>query len=159
MYNCRCRKTQNWTRSKRRWKRLKKEGPELRERTVVCYCLEWKTQNNREAHVCLFCSFFLLMAVLDLHCCVGCSPAAVPGPLISVASPVDTGHRVWTQAIGCGHRPSGVDTGHRVCRLEQLQHVGSVVEAHRLSCFTACGIFPDEGSQPVSPTLSLQWSP
>lgn len=34
---------------------------------------------------------------------------------------------------------------HRVCRLQQLQHVGSVVEALGLSCPTACGISPGAG--------------
>ena len=32
--------------------------------------------------------------------------------------------------------------------LQQLWHSGSVVVAHRLSCFAACGIFPDQGSNP-----------
>ena len=31
-----------------------------------------------------------------------------------------------------------------------LQSAGSVVVAHRLSCFSACGIFPDQGSNPCS---------
>ena len=30
----------------------------------------------------------------------------------------------------------------------------SVVMAHRLSCFTACRIFPDTGVNPVSPALA-----
>ena len=33
--------------------------------------------------------------------------------------------------------------------LQQLQHVGSV-EAHRLSCSAACGIFPDQGLNPCA---------
>ena len=32
--------------------------------------------------------------------------------------------------------------------LQQLWHVGLVVVAHRLSCSVACGIFPDQGSNP-----------
>ena len=32
-------------------------------------------------------------------------------------------------------------------RLQELRHVGSVV-THRLSCPLACGIFPDQGSNP-----------
>ena len=32
--------------------------------------------------------------------------------------------------------------------LQQLWHAGSVVVAHRFSCSTACGIFPDQGSNP-----------
>ena len=32
--------------------------------------------------------------------------------------------------------------------LQQLWHASSVVVAHRLSCSVACGIFPDQGSNP-----------
>ena len=32
--------------------------------------------------------------------------------------------------------------------------VGSVVVAHGLSCSVACGIFPDQGSKPVSTALA-----
>ena len=39
-------------------------------------------------------------------------------------------------------------------RLQQLWHVGSVVVAHGLSSSTVCGIFPDQGSKPVSPALA-----
>ena len=50
--------------------------------------------------------------------------------------------------------------GSRVPRLQQLQNVGSVVVAcrsqstrsvvvaHRLSCSSTCGVFPDQGSKP-----------
>ena len=31
------------------------------------------------------------------------------------------------------------------CLRSELQCVGSVVVAHRLSCLAACGIFPDQG--------------
>ena len=53
-----------------------------------------------------------------------------------------------------------VEYGLQACRLQQLCHVGSVVAApglqstgsvavaHRLSCFKACGIFLDQGSNP-----------
>ena len=36
--------------------------------------------------------------------------------------------------------------GLRVCRLQWLQHMGSVVVSHGLSCPAASGIFPDQGS-------------
>ena len=35
--------------------------------------------------------------------------------------------------------------GLQVHRFQQLQHLGSVTVAPRLSCFVACGIFPDQG--------------
>ena len=38
--------------------------------------------------------------------------------------------------------------GLQVCGLQQLWHAGSVVVAHGLSCSAACGIFPDQGSNP-----------
>ena len=36
-------------------------------------------------------------------------------------------------------------TGSRAHRLQQLQHVGSIVVAHGLSCSATCGIFPNQG--------------
>ena len=30
----------------------------------------------------------------------------------------------------------------------RFQHTGSVVMAHRLSCSSACGVFPEQGSNP-----------
>ena len=43
--------------------------------------------------------------------------------------------------------------GSRGQELQPLRHVDSVAVAHRLSCFAACGIFPDQGSNPCP----LQW--
>ena len=39
-------------------------------------------------------------------------------------------------------------TGSRVLRLQELQHVGSIDVAHRLSCSVAGGIFSDQESNP-----------
>ena len=36
--------------------------------------------------------------------------------------------------------------GSRARRLQQLQHVGSIVVAHGFSCCKACGVLPDQGS-------------
>ena len=36
----------------------------------------------------------------------------------------------------------------QVCGLQQLQHSGSVLVVHGLSCSAACGIFPDQGLNP-----------
>ena len=44
-------------------------------------------------------------------------------------------------------------SGFCCCRAEALGYMGSVVVAHRLSCPTACGIFPD---QVLNPCL-LHW--
>ena len=35
-----------------------------------------------------------------------------------------------------------------------LLSTGSIVAAHRLSCFEACGISPDRGIKPISPALA-----
>ena len=38
----------------------------------------------------------------------------------------------------------------------RLQSAGSVAMAHRLNCPVACGIFLDQGSEPVSPALACR---
>ena len=38
-------------------------------------------------------------------------------------------------------------------------HVGSVAAVHRLSCSTACGIFPDQGWDPCLPYWQVDSSP
>ena len=77
----------------------------------------------------------------------GATLVAVWGPLAAVASGV-------------------VSTGSWTCGPRQLQHVGSVVTAHGLSCSIARGIFLDQGSNPYllhwqvdSLPLSHQGSP
>ena len=93
---------------------------------------------------------YLFLAALVLRCCAwafsSCSErgllfVVVHGLLIAVASFV-------------------VEHGFQARRLQQLWHTasvvvarelqsaGSVVVAHRLSCSMACGILPDQGSNP-----------
>ena len=81
---------------------------------------------------------YLFLAVLGLHCCIGCSLVVVRGLLIAVAF-LATEHRL------------------QACGLHWLWHMGSVVAAprlgsaasvvvvHKLSCAMAFGIFPDQG--------------
>ena len=83
----------------------------------------------------------LLLAVLGLCCCIwtscserSCSPA-VERRLLSV---------LVSLGFGAGSRVQGP---------QQLQHVGSAVMAHGLSCSEACGIFPDQGSN----SCPLHW--
>ena len=45
------------------------------------------------------------------------------------------------------------NVGSRGQELQSLRQMGSVAVAHRLSCFAACGIFPDRGSN----TCPLHW--
>ena len=99
---------------------------------------------------------YLFLTTLGLHCCAqafsscnerGLLFVAVCGLLIAVAS-------------------LAVEHGLQACGLQQLWHVGSVVVAcglqstgsvvvaHRLSCSTACGIFPGPGLEPMSLALA-----
>ena len=98
----------------------------------------------------LFILFYLFLVALGLRCCArslsSCSERgllfiAVRGLLIVVAALVA---EPWLQAHGLQqlwHAASVV-----VAR--GLQSAGSVVAAHGLSCSVACGIFPDQGSNP-----------
>ena len=84
----------------------------------------------------IYLFIYLFMAVLGLRFCTrafsNCGKwgplfIAARGPLIIAASLVAE-HRLQTR------------TGSR--------RAGSVIVAHRLSCSVACGIFPDQGSNP-----------
>ena len=72
------------------------------------------------------------MAVLGLCCCMWAfSSSGERGLLFSVVR--------WLLLL------QGKGPGVGACG---LQSTGSVVVAHGLSCSTACGIFPDQGSNP-----------
>ena len=45
------------------------------------------------------------------------------------------------------------------CGAWALGHVGLIVAAHGLSCSAACGIFPDQGSNPCLPHWQVDASP
>ena len=100
--------------------------------------------------VCVFVLFCFVGCVLGLRCCVwafsswtkrGLLFLAVRGLLIAVASLVAE-HGVQVRGLHqLWHAGSVV-----VAR--GLQSAGSVVVEHRLSCSTACGIFPDQGLNP-----------
>ena len=92
--------------------------------------------------------------MLGLRCCMGffllvasggCSIVAVLGLLIAVASLAE--HRLqgmwlqWLRHVGS------------VFAVPGLQSVDSLV-AHGLCCSTACGIFLDQGMEPLSPALA-----
>ena len=95
--------------------------------------------------------FYLFLAVLGLRCCVGVSLVAVK-PL----APLHCG----TQAFHCwGFCGMAWAVGH-------MDFTGSIAGIHRPSCFTACGIFLVQGSNPCllhwqanSLPLSHQGSP
>ena len=97
--------------------------------------------------------FIYFLAVLGLRCCArafsSCSKrellfVAVCGLLIAEASLCCGAQALGAQAsVGVVHGLSG-------CGSRALEHrlSSSVVVAHGLSCFTACGIFLDQGSNP-----------
>ena len=64
-----------------------------------------------------------------------------------------TGFSLWWLLLlwSTGSRRSGFSSSGTWAHLVVacgLQSTGSVVVAHRLSCFVACGILPDQGSNP-----------
>ena len=102
-------------------------------------------------NLCLFFLIFiyLFLAVLGLCCCAqafsscgewGLLFIAVRGPLIAVASLVE--HRLQERRLQQLWHAGSVVVAHG------LQSAGSVVVAHGPSCSAACGIFPDQGSNP-----------
>ena len=99
-------------------------------RILTYYTLDFFLKN------CLFTYVWLCWVSVTLHglfssrCKQGLPSSCVHGLLIVVASR---------------------------CRAQALGHPDSAVVAHRLSCSKACGIFPDQGSNP-SP-LHWQGSP
>ena len=95
---------------------------------------------------------YLFLAALGLRCCVrafsGCSEwgllfVAVRELLSAVASFVAE-HRLQARGLQQLWRTGSVVV------VRGLQSTGSVVVAHGLSCSAACGIFPDQGSNPCT---------
>ena len=90
--------------------------------------------------------FILFLAALGLHCCKQAFSSCVEQVLLLVVV-----LKLLIVVV------SLVEHGLEACRLQQLQHTGSIVVAPwlwssdsvvvvpRLSCFNACGIFPDQG--------------
>ena len=84
-------------------------------------------------YYCLDCKGFSL-AVASW----GCSLVAVHRLLVAVASLAEHGlWEAWVSAVAA-HVLCGAALG--------LWSPGSIVVAHGISCFTACGIFPNQGS-------------
>ena len=88
--------------------------------------------------VAVMCGFSLVAVSRD-H-----SLAAVRRPLIAVASPV---------AWALGARASVAQPMVSVVAVPRLQSTDSVVVAHGPSCSEACGILPEQGSNPCT----LHW--
>ena len=98
----------------------------------------------------IYLFIYLFLAALGLRCCMwafsGCGERgllfiAVYGLLTAVASLV-VEHRLQAHGLQQLQHTGSVVVA------RGLQSAGSVVVAHGLSCSTACGIFPDQGSNP-----------
>ena len=109
--------------------------------------------------------FYLVLAVLGLHCCVGFFSRCSKQGLLSSC---DAGFSLWRLLVA-EHRLPGsrasVVVG-SVVVAPGIWSTGSVVVAHRLRCSVTRGIFPDQGSNPRlrhwqadSSPLSYQESP
>ena len=81
---------------------------------------------------------YLFLTVLGLHYCEGFSLVVACGLLTVAPSPVEHGHESVQASVLVVHELSS-------CR---SRSTGSMVEARRLSCSVACGIFPTKGSSP-----------
>ena len=81
---------------------------------------------------------FIYLAVLDLHCCAQAFSSCSKWGLVLVAV---CGLLLVVVSLVAEHRL-------QACGLQKLQHTGSVAVAFRLSGSLACGIFPDQGSNP-----------
>ena len=83
------------------------------------------------------------MVLLGRGCCTGFSLVMVSR---GYSSP-------WCTAFSLKWLPLLWSTGCRLCGLQKLQHAGSVVTAHGLSCSAACGVFVHQG---LKSSLALQ---
>ena len=141
------------------------------KRIFVFLCLTYFTQDdNLQVHPCCckwhyyyyyflkfiyFILLILFLAALGLCCCMQAFSSCGEQGLLFV---VVCGLLIVVASLVAEHRL-------QACGLQQLQHTGSVVVArglqsagsvvvaHGPSCSAACGIFPDQGSNPCP----LQW--
>ena len=95
-------------------------------------------------------SFFFLINFLNLiFGCIGSSLLHVGFLQLGQAGATLSSGTWASHCAGfscCGAQALGMRASVVVAR--RLQSAGSVVVAHRLSCSAACGIFPDQGSNP-----------
>ena len=96
--------------------------------------------------------FFLiyLLAALGLRCCSGFSLVAASGGYSSLQCTrfaFGGFSSREARALGAGASVVTARAGSAIVVL-RLQRTGSVVVVQALSCSSACGIFPDQGSNP-----------
>ena len=78
---------------------------------------------HRHSYQCHFSLYLFIYGCSGSSCLLGLFPLAVA-----------PGATLWWQCLGFS-----------LPWLSSLQSTGSMVVAHRLSCSTACGLFPDQG--------------
>ena len=101
----------------------------------------------------IYLFIYLILAVLGLRFCARAFSScgkweplfiAVRGPLTIAGSPVAE-HRLQTRSLSnCGSRAQQA----LLLRSTGCRHAGSVIVAHGPSRSAACGILPDQGSNP-----------
>ena len=110
----------------------------LRGRYCYCYHLQMRTLRRRGCHFLFFFKEFLLFIYLFIYFWLCWVFVSVRGLSLVVAS---GGHSSsWCACLSLSQPLLLRSTGSR--------RAGSVVAAHGPSCSTACGIFPDRGSNP-----------
>ena len=94
-----------------------------------------------------FLLFIWFLPALGLYCCLWLSLGSISGdPSLVVV------HRLLNVVTFLVVEHSSRDTWASVIAAPRFYSGGSVVLEHGLSCSTACGIFPDQGS--MSPALA-----
>ena len=112
------------------------------------FCICWSTLKNKIPLSPLFFSFLKkLFIYLFIFGCVGSSFLCEGFSLVAASG----GHSSSRCAGLSLLRPF-------LLRSTGSRRAGSVVVAHGPTCSTACGIFPDQGLEPVSPALAGRFS-
>ena len=99
-------------------------------------------------HVAIF--IYLFLAVLGLPCCVQAFSSCREWGLFSSCDPRASG----CSGFSCYRAVSRVLGHQSVVAVPRLQSTALMVVAPGLSCSVACGIFLDQGLEPVSPALA-----
>ena len=94
--------------------------------------------------------FFLMRAFFALLCFLAClGPGSVLSLSLAVVSGAALPRHTGFSLQGTGSRCTGLSS----CSLQALEPMGSAAVGHGLSCSLACGIFPNQGSNPCP----LRW--
>ena len=98
----------------------------------------------------LYLFIYLFLAVLGLPCCVRAFSSCREWGLFSSCDPRASGY----SGFSCYRAVSRVLGLQSVVAVPRLQSTALMVAGPGLSCSVACGIFLDQGLEPVSPALA-----